>query len=553
MKMFFSQSVSFLLVSIFTILLTHNTTLAETDNFSDVPSSHWAYNDILTLREMDLTQGVGNNTFGMGRPMTRAEFVTFLAKLLQWETRSAAEGEPWYAVYVDAAAEAGAVTGEESVSFRPGDPITREEIAVMLIRSLGYESLALQLNTLPAPFDDVVQNIGYTTMAKDFGIVSGMSGKAFSPSSSATREQGAAMMVRLYNLLSETVGSNPASGWINAFYAIKSSDQSGLISLTDSVSFGWSRVEWRDGVYINMSSAQNNEYSKPEGYETVLSDVRSQSKQALLMVTVENKTVLSADSPDGAGQPLSAYLLNSEQLRRRMVSQIAAAAADFDGVTIDFENLRGSQARQDFSVFLTELKATLTPRGNLMYVAVQPARQPGQSYYDGYDFRGIGRVADKVILMAHDYYPKSLTDEEMESGFNVTPLSPINEVYYALKAIADPVSGVEDTGKVLLQFSFDSAQWKLQNGRIINREPFHPAYEAIQSRVSLGASRQYSLKYESPFVTFIDEDDQTDNIVWYENSRSVTAKLNLAAMFGIKGVSLWRLGLIPDDAAELFE
>jgi spore germination protein YaaH len=141
----------------------------------------------------------------------------------------------------------------------------------------------------------------------------------------------------------------------------------------------------------------------------------------------------------------------------------------------------------------------------------------------------------------------------MDSGFNVTPLSPINEVYYALKAITDPVSGVEDAGKVLLQFSFDSAQWKLRDGRIINREPFHPAYEAVQNRVALGASRQYSLKYESPFITFIDENDGTDNIVWYEDMRSVSAKLNLAAMFRVKGVSLWRLGLIPDDVIELFE
>jgi spore germination protein YaaH len=485
--------------------------------------------------------------------MTRAEFVTFLTKLFKWETRSLSDGEPWYAVYIEAAAAAAAVTGEEIMSFRPDDPITREEIAVMLIRSLGYDSLALQLNTLPAPFGDVSKNIGYITMARDFGVISGMTDKSFSPSSSATREQGASMMARLYNRLVEIDRSSPASGWINAFYAIKSIGQIGLIDVMDSVSFGWSRVEWRNGVYINMTSSQNNEYSRPEGYDTVLSDARARNKQSLLMVTVENKTVLAADSPDAAGQPLSSYLLNNEQLRRRMVSQIAAAAADFDGVTIDFENLRGSQARQDFTEFLTELKGTLTPSGNQMFVAVQPARVPGQPYYDGYDFRAIGRVADKVILMAHDYYPKSLTDEEMENGFNVTPLSPINEVYYALKAITDPVSGIEDAGKILLQFSFDSAQWKLSEGRVINREPFKPVYEAIYNRVSLGASRQYSLKYESPFITFINEEDGTDNIVWYENQRSVAAKLKLAAMFRVKGVSLWRLGIIPDDVVELFE
>ena len=542
----------FVTAFVLTVLTFSYTAKAETGNFSDIPAGHWAYNDILLLRKLNVTQGISENTFGFGRNMTRAEFVTFLTKLFKWDVRSAAVNEPWYAVYVDAAISAGAVTGNEGMAFRPNDSITREEIAVMLIRSLGYDSLALQLSSLPAPFEDVSRNIGYITMAKDFNIISGMSDTRFNPSSYATREQGAAMMVRLYNKMTEIAKTGQNNGWINAFYAIRSSNQSDLISLADSVSFGWSRVEWRDGVYINMTSSQDNEYSKPQGFESILSDVRSHGKKALLMVTVENKTVSPADSSLGEAQPLSAYLLSSEQMRKRMVGQIAAAAADFDGVTIDFEGLRGARARQDFTIFLTELKNILTPRGNQLYVAVHPARQPGQPYYDGYDYRAIGRIADKVILMAHDYYAKNLTDEEMSSGFNVTPLTPINEIYYALKAITDAKSGVENPDKVLLQFSFDSVQWQLRQGQIINRQPFNPTYEAIRNRIALGAIQQYSQKFESPFITFINEEGGTDNIVWYENKRSIAAKMELAAMFGIRGVSLWRLGIIPDDVIDLF-
>ena len=550
MRRFAVQPACMPIIFILTVIFFHFTAAAETVNFSDVPVGHWAYNDILTLRKLNVTQGISDNTFGLGRSLTRAEFVTFLSKLFKWDIRSAAENEAWYAVYADAAVGAGAVTHEESKAFRPNDSITREEMAVMLVRSLGYEGLALQLNTLPPPFDDVSKNIGYITMAKDFNIISGMSEKIFSPSSSATREQGAAMMVRLYNKLSEVALAGSANGWVNAFYAIRSNNQSNLISLADSVSFGWSRIEWRDGVYLNMAPSQNNEYCKPMGYETVLSNVRAQNKLVLLMVTAENKLVTPAGSA-GDAQSLSSYLLSSEQLRRRMVSQIAAAAADFDGVVVDLENLKGSQTRQAFTAFLTELKGTLTSKSNIIYVAVQPARQPGQPYFDGYDFHAVGRIADKVILMAHDYYAKNLSDNEMQSGFNVTPLSPINEVYYALKAITDPKTGVEDVNKVLLQFSFDSVQWKLQEGRIINREPFSPTYEAIQNRISLGAVQQYSHRYESPFITFIDEEDRTDNIVWYENRRSIAAKLELAAMFSISGISLWRLGIIPDDVIGL--
>ena len=36
------------------------------------------------------------------------------------------------------------------------------------------------------------------------------------------------------------------------------------------------------------------------------------------------------------------------------------------------------------------------------------------------------------------------------------------------------------------------------------------------------------------------------HIIWYEDAISINAKIELAKMFGVIGVSLWRLGNIPD-------
>jgi spore germination protein YaaH len=233
-----------------------------------------------------------------------------------------------------------------------------------------------------------------------------------------------------------------------------------------------------------------------------------------------------------------------------MISQIAAVAADYDGVVVDFENLKVA-SKENFTVFLKELKAMLNSDAGYMAVAVQPARTV--EYYDGYDFKSIGNAADLVILMAHDYNAKKLSYDEMMSGFTTTPLSPINDVYYALSRITDSETGVTDVSKVCLQLSFASAQWKVRNGAIINEIPYTPAYSAIYNRIADCAQVNYSEKYENPYISFFNHDDRTNNIVWYENKRSVNAKLRLASLFGVKGLSVWRLGLIPEDALDLFQ
>lgn len=122
----------------------------------------------------------------------------------------------------------------------------------------------------------------------------------------------------------------------------------------------------------------------------------------------------------------------------------------------------------------------------------------------------------------------------------------ISQVYYALDAILDPETGVADKSKVILQLSMDTVQWKLIDGAIINRTPYHPVMSAVAARLQDGAAYTYSEKYESPNIVFESESDGARNIVWFEDATSVQAKIDLAKYYGIGGISVWRLGNIPD-------
>ena len=55
----------------------------------------------------------------------------------------------------------------------------------------------------------------------------------------------------------------------------------------------------------------------------------------------------------------------------------------------------------------------------------------------------------------------------------------------------------------------------------------------------------YSDIYRNPYITYSTEDGK-NIFLWYEDERSVNDKIALAKFFGINGVSLWRLGTVPN-------
>ncbi len=543
-------------VMISILILTFSFVLAKNNTeplFTDVPANHWAAEPIYKLRVMEITDGIGNNSFGMGLTINRNEFVAFLVKLMKWELVQPDKGSftdnadksKWFFPYIETALWNNAIV-KDSESFRPGEPITREEMAVMIVRALGYDKLAGKLDKV-RPFTDVERNIGYVAIAKDFGIIDGVGDGLFKPYHNAKREEAAAMIMRMFEK------QNAKIEYLHGFYAIKSAEQTDMIKALDSVGFGWSRLEYnkeQNRVILNTTRNNNNEYAIPAGFSQPIETAKDSNAGTTLMVFAKE------EKEPSTGKLLSEYIISQSGIRKAVIGDIIkqishtskeGISAEFDGVIVDFESLRGADSKNNFNSFLKELKNELDKVNKSLFVAIHPATRPGQAYFDGYDFRTIGSLADKVILMAHDYNAKQLTESEMQAGFTMTPLTPIEDIYWALKHITDKDNGVENTDKILVQLSFDSAQWKVKDGKVINKYPYSPDYEAIKQRLHKeDVLINYSDLFENPYATFYDNGDNTYNTLWYEDSRSINAKMNLIKMFGLKGVSIWRLGNIPD-------
>jgi len=333
--------------------------------------------------------------------------------------------------------------------------------------------------------------------------------------------------------------------WVHGFYAFASFGQRALIHDMDSVSFGWSVMQWdeENGARLNTSVTGGNEWRVPEGYEMIANYPRAIGARAHLNVFMDTSIGLSG-------------LIACETSRRSAVTAIISeltrvydgiGRSPFDGVTINFEGLRGEQAKSEFTTFLTDLSVYLRANELTLYVTVHPATLDG-IYFDGYDYRAIGQLADRVILMTHDYHPRSLEGTLGTAWQRHAALTPIDEVRRALEAITDPETGVEDRGKIAIAFSFENVGWLVdENNRAIYPNPLSVSMETVLMRMSQPDTVfGWSETYRNPYMIYTTESGE-HVFLWYQNSQSVAEKLLLARQFGITGASVWRMGIIPNE------
>lgn len=523
--------------------------MASAAGYTDIPATSALAGEVQKAVDYGLMNGYSATRFGYSDSMTRAQFTAVLVRMMGWEAvtpekpsyQDAAADSPWYSVIETAAAHD--VTGSGTY-FRPNDPVTRAEMAELLVRALGLKYAAERLNssTVPnsdayailhgfVPFTDLPEREeGYITVAYTIGMTKGTSATTFSPNATATRAQAAAMLVRIYEKLHQE------TDFVHGFYAISSYNQLSLTDSMDAVSAGWSRMTW-DGetALLSTTGANHNEYAVPTGYSEVTERTGEKLKLSVFMEGDSLKAMLA--SADGRTQAV-------EQIVNELtVNYKAIGINPYSGVTIDFEGLRDAQ-KADFTAFLTELRAELDRLDKSLYVCVSPVLSSGYydgSWYNGYDYAAIGQLADKVILMAYDYEPRYMAFIG-GSYYQHTASVPIDQVYLGIKALTNEVA----PEKVALGFSCKNVAWQIdEEGKLISDTPVYPGNDTVLKRLAQKTTKfGWSEQYQQSYAIY-DGENGTRWFLWYQDERSVETALNAAKLLGVTGVSIWRLGTIP--------
>ena len=450
--------------------------------FRDVPNNHWAAESIRRCVSLGFFQGKSADAFGRGEPMTRSAFTVVLCRFFGWETPKPETATfkdvpvtAWYAGAVEAAYDHGAVTDQRE-DFRPNDAITREELAVMLVRALGYGAIAGLAQDLDLPFQDVTTNAGYLTMAYDLGLMDGTSATTFSPDKTAPREQVAVILMRLYDKLHSAPPKQVAV----------------LAGGTAADLTGLAAAAIPGGHLIGVAGKASLTGPLPEETAAQLrQSVQKAGAKALLYV-------------DGGTSALNAATQESAA-----VLTAAVAAGGYDGLFLDIPQVQ-RESRRTLTQLVEKLAAALGDKA--LYLAVEAPTWAGKSY-EGYDYEALAAAADHLVLRVLSY-------EHRSGSVPAAPVNPLEEVYYALAYF----KGIAKPSKLTLLLDPEISVWSGSSRQTLTDEEL--------AELMTSGERHYSNRYACAYLTKSFASGK-DLVAWYLDRQSMEERVQLAKAFGV--------------------
>jgi hypothetical protein len=182
--------------------------------FNDI-ASHWAESNIELLTSKLIVEGMTDTTFEPDRNLTRAEFVALatrsfgLVDVNDGTYFSDVGRGSWYSGMIAAAAKAGIINGYEDDTFRPNAPITREELAAIIVRAYRYAGGSVNVDAAEqtkllsgwSDANEIVWGQAEVAKAISAGFIQGMTDSTLETYGSATRAQTVTMLKRVLSAL----------------------------------------------------------------------------------------------------------------------------------------------------------------------------------------------------------------------------------------------------------------------------------------------------------------------------------------------------------------
>ncbi|MGM9522216.1 MAG: LysM peptidoglycan-binding domain-containing protein [Oscillospiraceae bacterium] len=237
----------------------------------------------------------------------------------------------------------------------------------------------------------------------------------------------------------------------------------------------------------------------------------------------------SIDENGGFSTQRASALFNDEALQELVLSHLVEVMTQkgYVGADMDFEYIAPEDA-EAYQNFLRRASEYLGRYGFTMNVDLAPKTHPNQPglLYEAHDYAAIGTIADTVLLMTYEW------------GYTFGPpmaVAPLNQVRDVVEYAVTEIPPY----KILMGIPNYGYDWTLPYEQGVSRAENIGNQGAVQRAARYGANIQFDEIAQSPFFEYFADGRQ--HIVWFEDVRSIEAKLALTTEFDLLGVGYWNI------------
>lgn len=250
-------------------------------------------------------------------------------------------------------------------------------------------------------------------------------------------------------------------------------------------------------------------------------------------------TVTNLSENGGFSSDIAHAVFTDGAVQDAAVENILAALAGrrYAGVNLNIEYVYPYD-RESYNRFLRRLSGLLHERGLYLVTAIAPKESAGQEglLYSAHDYAAHGRWADWVVLMTYEWgYTYSAPQA----------VSPVNRI----RRVLDYAVTQMPAGSILLGMSNYGYRWRLP-WRQGDAASVIGNTAALNLAVSVGAELRYDETAQAPWFRYTDAEGLRRE-VWFEDVRSVRARLELVKEYALAGISWWTVNRLFRPALQL--
>lgn len=225
-------------------------------------------------------------------------------------------------------------------------------------------------------------------------------------------------------------------------------------------------------------------------------------------------------------------ILLSENFQNRIIENLLniMRAKGYLGVNIVFENINSTNINL-YEDFFRRISSRLNEEGYQVFLTYHPdlMTENNNVVFERVDYTELGRMAQNVIFMSFEWAQR-----------NIIP-SPISS-YKQTDTFINYILNYIPADKVIIGVATIGYDWELPYAPRITNVYSLSFGRAVELARNVEAVIDYDEVSQTPFFKYKSANN-VENIVWYVNSRSISASLDLVSKYNLRGISIWNISI----------